>query len=196
MRRILSVTSPVFLARRQACASPSLGLLAPIALLLAVAAVGCSSRRGPAVEFVEGRITLDGEPIADAIVGFSPAGGSGLAAHGRTDAQGAYRLTTAQGGAPLRGAPVGEYVVTVQKYRNPVADLGPEPDPADPAHAKWQAEFERLSTVPLASLAIVPIGYADAATSGLTASVKPGRNTGDAVSFALTSEFRPAKKRP
>jgi len=196
MRRILSVTSPVFSARRHAAAFRSLGLLVPIALLLAVAAVGCSSRRGPAVEFVEGRITLDGEPVADAIVGFSPAGGSGLAAHGRTDATGAYRLTTAQGGKPLSGAPVGEYVVTVQKYRNPVADLGPEPDPADAAHAKWQAEVERLSAIPLQSLAIIPIGYSDSATSGLTATVKPGRNTGDPVSFALTSDFRPAKKRP
>lgn len=190
------MTCLLFSTNRKILRSSSIRFLMAISLLVVGSAAGCSSRRGPAVEFVEGRITLDGEPVADAIVGFSPAGGSGPAAHGRTDAAGTYRLTTAQGGAPLRGAPVGEYIVTVQKYRNPVADLGPEPDPADAAHAKWQAEVERLSVIPLQSLAIIPIGYSDPATSGLTATVKPGRNTGDPVSFALTSDFRPAKKHP
>lgn len=189
------MTSSAFPAKWHVCTSPGLGLLVPISLLLAVVTVGCSSRPGPAVEFVEGRITLDGEPVADAIVGFSPAGGSGLAASGRTDATGKYRLTTARGGAAFRGVPVGEYFVTVQKYRNPVADLGPEPDPADASHAKWRAEFERLSAIPLRSLAIIPIGYGTPDTSGLTATVKPGRNTGDRVSFALESSFRPAKER-
>lgn len=154
---------------------------------------GCG-HRGPAVEFVEGRITIDGEPLSDASVGFSPTDAGRLSAYGRTDATGTYRLTTSQGGAKLGGAPIGTYLVTVRKYRSRVSELGPEPDASDAAaHAKWTAEYERLTALPLDS--VIPSAYGNTATSGLTATVKPGRNTGDAVSFALTSDYRPAKKR-
>lgn len=164
-----------------------------LGILVLASLAGCG-QRGPAVEFVEGRITLDGEPLNDASVGFSPADAGGLSAYGRTDATGTYRLTTSQGGAKLGGAPTGSYVVTVRKYRSRTNNLGPEPDITDTAaHAKWTAEYERLTALPLDS--VIPSAYGKPATSGLTATVKPGRNTGDAVSFALTSDYRPAKKR-
>jgi hypothetical protein len=165
-----------------------------LGILVLASLAGCG-QRGPAVEFVEGRITLDGEPLSDASVGFSPAVAGGLAAYGRTDTTGTYRLTTSQGGAKHGGAPVGNYVVTVRKYKSRTDGLGPEPDVADTAaHSKWTAEYERLTALPLDSM--IPSAYGNPATSGLTATVKPGRNTGAQVSFSLTSDFRPAKKRP
>jgi hypothetical protein len=169
--------------------------LVALGLCVVVALAGCSRRTGLAVEFVEGQVTLDGQPLADALVGFSPTARPGYSASGRTDTRGLYRLTTSRGGGPLRGAPVGEYVVTVRKYRNQMESLGPEPDPSEAtAHATWKAEFERLSTMSLQSL--IPEGYGDQATSGLRATVKRGRNTGPEVSFTLKSDFQPDKKRP
>ena len=115
-----------------------------LALFLAAAVTGCS--RTPGIEFVEGKVLLDGEPLADAMIGYSPEETSGLGAFGRTDAAGVYRLTAARGGPQLRGARIGRYVVTVRKYRNRLDDLGPEPDPSDvQAAAKWRADASRLS---------------------------------------------------
>jgi len=37
---------------------------------------------------------------------------------------------------------------------------------------------------------LVPKAYGDAKTSGFTASVKKGRNTGDAFRFDLKSDFK------
>jgi hypothetical protein len=156
--------------------------------LLAVAlafAVGCG-RKGPAVEFVEGTVLLDGEPVTGADVGFS-AVTAGLSAYGRTDSVGKFRLTTGQGGRRLGGAPVGEYVVTVIKWRNRLEELGPQPDPSDGnAAGKWQAEADRLNSLPPDY--IVPKAYGDKATSPFKATVKKGRNTGPAFTFDLTSD--------
>lgn len=155
-----------------------------------VVAVGCG-RAGPSVEFVEGTVLLDGKPIADANVGFSPLSG-GLAAYGRTGANGTFRLTTSQGGRKLGGAPVGDYVVTVVKWRNRLEDLGPQPDPEDTvAAAKWQAEADRLGSLPPDY--VVPQAYGDKATSPLKATVKKGRNTGPDFTFELAKDFLPGK---
>ena len=155
--------------------------------LLAVAlvfVVGCG-RAGPKVEFVEGAVLLDGEPVAGADVGFSPVAG-GLVAYGRTDSAGKFRLTTSQGGKRLGGAPVGDYAVTVVKWRNRLEELGPQPDPSDGSAAgKWQAEADRLNSLPPDY--IVPKSYGEKAASPLKATVKKGRNTGPAFTFDLTS---------
>lgn len=74
---------------------------------------GC--RRGPPVVYVEGVVTMDGEPIEGANVGFSPAGKPGaMPAAGFTDAKGKFVLSThtAKFGG---GATVGDYVVIVSK---------------------------------------------------------------------------------
>ena len=76
-----------------------LGGLAVVALTCA----GCG-RSGPVVEYVEGVVTLDGTPVEDCVVGFSPLDAGGLSAFGRTDATGTYRVTCARGGAPAGGA--------------------------------------------------------------------------------------------
>lgn len=147
-------------------------------------AVGCG-RKGPAVEFVEGMVLLDGQAIEGADVGFSPIAG-GLAAYGRTNSAGKFRLTTGQGGRRLGGAPVGEYVVTVVKWRNRLEELGPQPAPSDGnAAGKWQAEADRLNSLPPDY--IVPKSYGEKAASPLKATVKKGRNTGPAFTFDLTS---------
>lgn len=74
---------------------------------------GC--RRGPPVVFVEGVVTMNGEPLEGANVGFTPVGTPGsMPAAGFTDAKGKFVLSThtAKFGG---GATVGDYVVIVSK---------------------------------------------------------------------------------
>ena len=66
--------------------------LASVSLVL-VFALGCGSSGEP-VNFVQGTVTMDGVPLADATVSFSPmAGGTGKAAVGMTDANGVFKLS-------------------------------------------------------------------------------------------------------
>ena len=150
--------------------------------------VGCAPR-GPAVEFVEGRVLVDGEPLVDASVGFNPVGAAKLAAFGVTDSSGTYRLTTTQGGRKEAGAPIGDYIVTVMKFQTILHALGPSPDGnADPeGFAKYTAAAFALSEKPPAAL--IPEGYGIIGVSPLRATVTKGRNVGPAFTFALTKSF-------
>ncbi|MFL5340259.1 MAG: carboxypeptidase-like regulatory domain-containing protein [Gemmataceae bacterium] len=63
---------------------------------------------------VSGAVTLDGVPLANAVVAFAPAGATkGVGAVGRTDAGGKYTLATPHGSP---GVVPGEYKVTVSKF--------------------------------------------------------------------------------
>jgi hypothetical protein len=70
---------------------------------------------------VQGAVTLDGKPLAGAMVTFLPSGekGGGRPAGGRTDADGSFRLTTFKADD---GALPGHYRVTV---------VMPDDDPAN-----------------------------------------------------------------
>lgn len=72
---------------------------------------GCGGgvvKKGPALVPVDGTVTLDGKPLAEASVMF----GAG-SAFGQTDATGHYELK-AQGAK--KGCPVGDYKVVVEKW--------------------------------------------------------------------------------
>lgn len=78
--------------------------------------VGCAKGKSLKVEFVQGIVSLDGEPVASANISFIPAGngGSEETAGGYSDSQGVYRITS-MNGTPEKGAVAGEYRVTVEK---------------------------------------------------------------------------------
>jgi len=153
-------------------------------LALAMTAVwGCS--RGPAIQYVEGVVKLDGQPVEGAIVSFTPSG-PGLGAAGTTDASGIYRLNPLTGRAG-GGTLVGDYLVAVRKWE--YEEPGPPPDPSDQkAYASWQEKSLRAAN--REPIYITPKAYGDAATSGLKATVKKGRNTGAGFSFNLKSDFK------
>lgn len=120
---------------------------------------GCGG--GLALAPVEGLVTLNGAPVADAAVMFAPQP-SGPVATGVTDATGRFTLHTTND----LGALIGEHRVTITKQDigNLVNGL---PGPGG-IKITWH----------------VPEKYSRAETSGLTASVK---RSGNEISFPLQS---------
>lgn len=133
--------------------------------LLLVAGLGCS-QRGPRVEYVEGIVTLDGAPVAEALVRYVPVAADGVSANGFTDASGKYTLTAGIGEKIGQGAVAGEYKVLVNKYETSHSeDTGPKKDigggmPSTQIHSKNH----------------LPEKYDSIGTSGLTATVNAGKN--------------------
>lgn len=82
-------------------------------LACAVATVGCHSEVVP----VSGRVTLNGKPLAGAVVTFQPRGNSkeprpaGTGSIGHTDEQGRFSLRMVEPNKP--GAVVGDHTVTI-----------------------------------------------------------------------------------
>lgn len=91
---------------------PSLLTLLLIAFL---PALGCDSSPYEIVP-VSGRVTLDGEPLGDALVSFQPIGSAsnkepGPGSYGRTDKDGKYTLQVVEPSQP--GAVVGKHSVLI-----------------------------------------------------------------------------------
>jgi len=83
--------------------------------------IGCGGQYVP----VSGRITLNGEPLADAYVTFQPVGGGNLepgpGSYAKTDADGRFTLRVV--GDERSGARVGPHMVSISAYTGAV----PEP---------------------------------------------------------------------
>lgn len=86
--------------------------------LFCLVTVGCDS--GPPVGTVTGTVTMDGEPVDNALISFVPQEG-GTTATGKTDANGNYELHRLSG----PGAVVGTYKVVVTTVKEP-AEAAPE----------------------------------------------------------------------
>ncbi len=147
----------------------------PLLCLCLVLTAGCNTGKLK-TESVTGIVTYDGQPLADALVSFSPKqAGMGQPSYGRTNDKGEYILQTSHGN-PNAGTTPGEYYVTVTKS---VASSGP-------------ATLE----LPMGSAPIAPSGpveqpksaipevYGKADTSPLSATVVKGKNK---IDFTLKS---------
>lgn len=158
------------------------GVWLGISALMTASLCGCGPR-GPAVEMVEGTVLLDGQPLGEASIGFSPEGGSGLPAAGMTGPDGKFRLNAIHGAKPGGGTAVGEYVVTVSK-RVTTGPSGPT-STEDPNYGKTPANPEEPKIKNL-----VPDLYGDAKTSPLRASIVAGTNS---FEFQLDSKDKKKK---
>jgi hypothetical protein len=88
--------------------------------------LGCGAKSQPKnVGKVTGRVTLEGQPLADAVVTFAPVKAGGASALGRTDADGKYTLNYAP---DIQGAEVGENRVSISTY----SEGAPDSDPPRP----------------------------------------------------------------
>jgi hypothetical protein len=91
---------------------------------------------------VSGTVTMDGQPLPDARVIFTPKGG-GRPAYGMTDDSGNYTLQFTSTG---EGAQAGEYIVMISTF------IGPEQDPdtglmTEPVPEKVPQTYVRNSTL-------------------------------------------------
>jgi hypothetical protein len=92
-------------------------MMRPFVLVLVLGvAIGCGSGdSGPAVE---GVITLDGQPLANANIQLIPQGSNmGQTGFGRTDASGKFEISSADG--KQQGTAPGDYKVVISKLVNP-----------------------------------------------------------------------------
>jgi hypothetical protein len=78
-------------------------------VVLAAALQGCGSSSGPEVASVAGTVTVDGTPLSDAMVTFSPVSG-GRESYGVTDQNGRYLLRY---NSRTKGAELGEHEVRI-----------------------------------------------------------------------------------
>jgi hypothetical protein len=81
----------------------------PVAAACLLLAGGCTRTELPPLGTVTGTVTLDGRPLADAVVAFTPEG-PGRTSLGTTDAAGRYRLTYLR---DIAGANPGRHVVRI-----------------------------------------------------------------------------------
>lgn len=147
------------------------------AVVLGLTLAGCGAERPQTIR-VTGTVTLDGDPVEGAVVGFTPEEG-GRPATGTTDAGGKFTLTTFEDGD---GALPGRHLVTVSKTKTTgaageAAAGGTEGDmmlSGPPAAGGKEPAVEYL----------IPQKYSIPKESGLSCEVKQGM---EAPTFALTS---------
>lgn len=138
-------------------------------LLMVGCSRGASADRKP-VYVVTGQVTMSGGPVANALVTFSPKQKQPVAI-GKTDANGAFKLTTYDGGD---GAAEGEFVVLVTKSAAAPAAGPPAHDPSKPFDSR--AAHAQQSTAQ-ATEATLPQKYSRIDQSDLLAKVqKSGKN--------------------
>ena len=137
-----------------------------ITCFFSVFLTGCGDKEKPLkVEFVQGVVTFDGEPVVGASISFFPVvgGGSTETAGGFSNASGVYRLTS-MNGTPEKGAVAGEYLIVVEKYSTEtIYPPGRQNDPDAPTEA--------------VTTHFLPAVYREATTTPLTATVNKGTNT-------------------
>ena len=154
-----------------------LASIVSFAVLIPLLGLGCSGGRDPnrpETHEVSGLVTRDGHAIAAATVTFHSLDGS-RSAVGITDDQGRYTLTTF---VPDDGAVLGRYAVAIAQYDIPRGVSGRDGSIADTG--------EQDVDEPEAGLAgrgesagprnLLPEKYADANSSGLSATVAESGN--------------------
>ena len=142
---------------------------AVLLLLVAVVVFGCGKDPNlPELHAVTGTVTMDGKPVDDAVVIFYPTGNTrGTRAHGRTDAQGRYSMTSSKLG---EGTPVGSYSVTISHLTMPDGSPLPNNEDFDPMTMKFKENM--------------PATYSQRPMSKLKATVPDG---GGEINFELNS---------
>ena len=112
----------------------------PIILLLAlVASSGCGGPERPPLARVTGSVTIDGKPLADATVRFTPE--EGRPSTGVTDSNGKFELVYT---ADSKGAMLGKHTIRIEPQTTD-DDLSEEEDQARRAQFPAKAQDGTLS---------------------------------------------------
>ena len=110
-------------------------------LIPSVACLGCGDS-GPAIEYVEGTVTMDGKPLKNATVVFVPQSG-GRPAAAATDENGHYVLTFTEG---RQGAMLGTNKIQISTLADPSETPEGDPIPAQPETVPVQYNAETTLT--------------------------------------------------
>lgn len=122
-------------------------------VVLFSAAVGCGkSVEGPETYPVTGVVTLNGAPVADALVQFTPITPDGVIAGAQTStgADGVFnvKLELEMGKSSKEGLPPGEYRVVVTKLELP----GGQPSLSNPPKNTLPPKYATSETTPLQAI--------------------------------------------
>ncbi|MDX1947430.1 MAG: carboxypeptidase-like regulatory domain-containing protein [Pirellulaceae bacterium] len=98
-----------------------------VAALASISLLGCGGGGPDNLAGVKGRVTLDGQPLPNAVVIYTALTGGSSAAD-QTDENGNYELSFVRG---IKGAQVGEYAVSISSFSHGDPDAIP-PVPATP----------------------------------------------------------------
>jgi len=145
---------------------------AAVAVAAALAGPGC----GRGLVKVTGVVRLDGKPVEGAMVTYHPVDpNKGRIAHGTTDKEGAFQLSTTR---PNDGAFPGEYKVTI------VYAEGAEAPPAEGMKAAFEGLEKARKDKPRPPRYNIPGKYADPGQTDLREKVPPAGT----VTFDLKSD--------
>lgn len=111
-------------------------------LVISPLVAGCGSDSDLAA--VRGKVTLDGQPLEDAIVEFQPMSADGSPSSGRTDADGQYELMHT---FDTPGAIPGEHVVTIRTAGTFFDDEGNEFEREESVPARYNTDTELKRTI-------------------------------------------------
>ncbi len=134
-----------------------LRIMGLLGTLLCITAVGCGSGN-PATFETSGKVTYNGQPVANGVVQLHPEGG-GNSAVGNLESDGTFTLTTFK---KDDGACAGTYKVTVQAF--------PDADDDAPASGLPGMELTGEGKPP------VPLKYEIAGTTDLVVTINEGAN--------------------
>ena len=141
-------------------------MLAIACCIAAVACVGCGES-GPPLGQVSGTVTMDGQPLANALVTFTPEAG-GRGSTGKTDASGKYELAFVDS----KGALIGAHKVSVTTIKEAAAAVEMSSDSPEYANQGSSADYDSAKTEE-------PIPAKYNTKTELTFDVKAGSNTYD-----------------
>lgn len=110
-------------------------LLCALLAVTSVAFLGCNKDKG--YKAVTGTVTMDGAPVEGATVTFYNQDSTGEPGGGKTDATGAYTVTSSGASNGGKGLLPGTYKVTVMKYEEVV-------DPDQEAFDKGEIDYDEL----------------------------------------------------
>jgi hypothetical protein len=152
---------------------------------------------------VEVKVTLDGSPLADAMVSFT--NDAGKSANGQTDSSGIAKMAMTGADKGKGGVEPGSYAVTIEKREKPDIENVGKTDPT--AAMKQMKDKDNtpkgVGAGPMGAMpksgagpgqfkSLIPEKYNDPKKSGFT--VKVPEETGSVKEFKLTSESKSDKK--